>query len=90
MSWTPDPSRWTAPAPADEATYAPEEVFEAGLRNHHIANTAYPIAHQRTFKPYRVARSAQREVALRGLSGFEDMCLYVHVPFCETRCSFCE
>ena len=90
MSWTPDPSRWTPPAPADEATYAPEEVFEAGLRNHHIANTAYPIAHQRTFKPYRVARSAQREVALRGLSGFEDMCLYVHVPFCETRCSFCE
>jgi len=84
------PTRWRAPAPADRARYDPADVFAAGLRNHHIANTAYPIAHQRTFKPYRVARRDQREVALSGLSGFEDMCLYVHVPFCETRCSFCE
>ena len=90
MDWTPNETKWRAPAPADLERHAPEAVFEAGLRNHHIANTAYPIAHQQTFKPYRVPRSEQREVARAGLSGFDDMCLYVHVPFCETRCSFCE
>ena len=31
----------------------PEAVFEAGLRNHNIANTAYPIAHRRTIWRYR-------------------------------------
>ncbi|MFV8752314.1 coproporphyrinogen-III oxidase family protein [Nannocystaceae bacterium ST9] len=81
---------WRSPSPADAARHEPEQVFEAGLRNHHIANTAYPIAHQSTFKPYRIARADHFERAVAGLSGFEDMCLYVHVPFCETRCSFCE
>ncbi len=90
MAWNPTPETWRSPAPADMARYAPEQVFEAGLRNHHIANTAYPIAHQRTFKPYRVPRADHLERVRAGFSGFEDMCLYVHVPFCETRCSFCE
>ncbi|WP_146158221.1 coproporphyrinogen-III oxidase family protein [Enhygromyxa salina] len=90
MTWTPTPTTWRAPAPADTMSYPPAEVFAAGLRNHHIANTAYPIAHQQTFKPYRVPRSEHLDVTRAGLSGFENMCLYVHVPFCETRCSFCE
>ncbi|HLT38191.1 MAG TPA: coproporphyrinogen-III oxidase family protein [Enhygromyxa sp.] len=90
MTWTPTPERWRAPVAADAARYSPTEVFAAGLRNHHIANTAYPIAHQRTFKPYRVARGDHLQVTQAGFSGFADMCLYVHVPFCETRCSFCE
>lgn len=89
-NWNPIPETWRAPAPADAVSYPPAQVFEAGLRNHHIANTAYPIAHQQTFKPYRVPRSEHLGVTQAALSGFEDMCLYVHVPFCETRCSFCE
>lgn len=88
--WNPTPESWRPPAPADAVRYPPSDVFEAGLRNHHIANTAYPIAHEQTFKPYRVPRSNHLEVARAGLSGFTDMCLYVHIPFCETRCSFCE
>jgi oxygen-independent coproporphyrinogen-3 oxidase len=65
-------------------------VFEAGLRNHHIANTAYPIAHQQTFAPYRIARAEQQATTIEAFAGIDELCLYVHVPFCETRCSFCE
>jgi oxygen-independent coproporphyrinogen-3 oxidase len=90
MDWTPTPTLWRPPAPADAARYSPAAVFEAGLRNHHVANTAYPIAHQQTFKPYRVGRSDHLAVTRASFSGFADLCLYVHVPFCETRCSFCE
>lgn len=90
MNWTPTPDRWRPPVPADAVRHAPAEVFEAGLRNHHIANTAYPIAHQQTFKPYRVARADHLPITQAAFSGYADMCLYVHVPFCETRCSFCE
>ena len=89
-AWDPHPGAWRSPSPADSLRHEPGDVFAAGLRNHHIANTAYPIAHQRTFKPYRVPREDHLERAVAGLSGFEDLCLYVHVPFCETRCSFCE
>ncbi len=91
----PTPWTWRDPAPHDHAAFDPRDVFAAGLRNHHIANTAYPIAHQVTWKPYRIARPDHVEVASRGLArgadgGYDDMCLYVHVPFCEVRCSFCE
>ena len=89
-AWDPHPGAWRSPSAADSVRHEPADVFAAGLRNHHIANTAYPIAHQRTFKPYRVPREDHLERAVAGLSGFEDLCLYVHVPFCETRCSFCE
>lgn len=88
--WNPEPGCWREPAPADQRSFDPEDVFAAGLRNHHIANTAYPIAHQQTFKPYRVGRPDHQAVTRAALAGFDDMCLYVHVPFCETRCSFCE
>jgi oxygen-independent coproporphyrinogen III oxidase len=90
MSWTPTPDRWRPPSSADALRHPPAEVFAAGLRNHHIANTAYPIAHQQTFKPYRVGRSEHARVVESAFADLEDMCLYVHVPFCETRCSFCE
>jgi oxygen-independent coproporphyrinogen-3 oxidase len=90
MSWNPTPDRWRAPVAADAAQYDPADVFAAGLRNHHVANTAYPIAHGQTFSPYRVPRSGHPEVVSRSFEGLRDLCLYVHVPFCETRCAFCE
>jgi oxygen-independent coproporphyrinogen-3 oxidase len=36
---------WNEPSPADQQHYPPRDIFEAGLRHHHIANTAYPINH---------------------------------------------
>lgn len=84
------PTIWAEPSPADREHHDPQRVFEAGLRNHHVANTAYPIAHQRTFAPYRLRRQQHLERSIAAFSGVRDLCLYVHVPFCETRCSFCE
>ncbi len=82
--------RWAAPSDADNRVFDPAVVFAAGLRNHHICNTAYPIAHESTWKPYRVGRRESDAVAARAWQGIDDLCLYVHVPFCHVRCSFCE
>jgi oxygen-independent coproporphyrinogen III oxidase len=49
---------WKEPAAADQARYDPATVFEAGERNHHISNTAYPIAHNKTWGPYRISDRA--------------------------------
>lgn len=87
-------SSWANPTLEDDAVYSPEQVFEAGLRHHHTANTAYPIAHSKTFRPYRVKRTPdQAEIHDRvqaAYSNLKEMMLYVHVPFCEQRCQFCE
>jgi oxygen-independent coproporphyrinogen-3 oxidase len=80
---------WREPSADDARRFDPADVFQAGLRNHHVSNTAYPIAHERTWRPYRVHPDAAGERACRAWEGIDDLCLYVHVPFCETRCSFC-
>ncbi len=87
---SPRPSRWVAPSPDDAVRCDPADVFAAGERNHHISNTAYPIAHERTWAPYRQTRDAYDAVVADAFSDVDDFCLYVHVPFCEVRCSFCE
>ena len=76
---------WTAPVVADRRTFDPAEVFAAGLRNHHIANTAYPIAHNETWGPYRVRRAGMDAAAARAWEGINALGLYVHIPFCKTQ-----
>jgi len=86
--------QWAEPVEADNVRYDVEPVFAAGMRHHHTANTAYPIGHNQTFRPYRVRRlrdqEAMKEVLVGSYGSLKEMMLYVHVPFCHTRCQFCE
>ena len=86
----PGTERCARPVAADEMVFAPADVFAAGERNHHISNTAYPIAHRETFWPYRVERERHVEIVKDAFAGLDEICLYSHIPFCETRCYFCE
>jgi len=81
---------WHTPSPADQRRHDPETIFRAGLRHHHIANTAYPINHNWTMKPYRVPRRDFDAVTAAAWQGIDRLGLYVHIPFCQARCSFCE
>jgi oxygen-independent coproporphyrinogen-3 oxidase len=81
---------WKTTSPRDQIQYAPAEIFEAGLELHHIANTAYPIGHVTTMRPYRVPRHENQDFVPRPWSEVDRLGLYVHIPFCEARCGFCE
>lgn len=80
---------WAEPTAADRASFPPAEVFAAGLHQHHLANTAYPIAHGETWRPYRVPRAAVEATTRAAFAPLDALCLYVHVPFCAARCAFC-
>ena len=82
--------QWHPTAPDDQTRYEPAEIFTAGLAMHPIANTAYPIGHIATMRPYRVPRSEVQAIAPLAWEGIDHLGLYVHIPFCEARCGFCE
>jgi oxygen-independent coproporphyrinogen-3 oxidase len=82
--------KWNKSSVADQQTYAPQQIFEAGLRQHHIANTAYPINHNWTMKSYRVRRPDFERITAQAWQGIDTLGLYVHIPFCQHRCNFCE
>jgi oxygen-independent coproporphyrinogen-3 oxidase len=81
---------YNTPAPLDQTAFDPLSVFNAGLYSHHIANTAYPIGHLTTMRPYRLPRSEVQSFAPLAWEGIQRLGLYVHIPFCEQRCGFCE
>lgn len=81
---------WNTTAPLDQNHPDPADVFRAGMEMHHIANTAYPIGHISTMRPYKIDRSQVQTFTPLPWEGIDRLGLYMHVPFCEVRCGFCE
>lgn len=88
---------WNHLSCTDQQSFSPADVFAAGLRHHHIANTAYPIHHSTTMRHYRVPAvsagstgSPAEETAIAAWQQADRLGLYIHVPFCAARCKYCE
>lgn len=81
---------WHPTADLDKMSFEPASIFAAGLHLHHISNTAYPIGHVTTMRPYKVPRSKVQETAPSAWGDIQQLGLYVHIPFCQARCGFCE
>ena len=67
-----------------------KEIFDRGIRFHHYCNTAYPLrpnslAEYEVHDPNEVA-----DVVKKNIEAQDELCLYVHIPYCQSRCRFCE
>ena len=66
------------------------DIFDRGIKFHHYCNTAYPLrpnslAQYEVHDPESIFR-----VVKKNIEDQAELCLYVHVPFCQSRCKFCE
>ena len=66
------------------------EIFERGIKFHHYCNTAYPLR-PNSLAQYEVHNNENiYNVVKRNIEQQGELCLYVHIPFCQARCKFCE
>ncbi len=66
------------------------EIFDRGIKFHHYCNTAYPLR-PNSLAQYEVNSADEiYSVVKRNIEQQEELCLYVHIPFCQSRCKFCE
>lgn len=66
------------------------EVFERGIKFHHYCNTAYPLR-PNSLEQYNIHNTSDiYDVVKRNIEQQKELCLYVHIPFCQARCKFCE
>ena len=65
-------------------------IFERGIKFHHYCNTAYPLR-PTSLKQYELEDTDEiYKVVKENIESLEEICLYVHIPFCQARCKFCE
>lgn len=67
-----------------------QEVYENGLLYHHYANTAYPLT-PHSFLQYKLKDEREiRSFVESQWKSASELSLYIHIPFCQSRCKFCE
>ncbi|SCY12788.1 oxygen-independent coproporphyrinogen-3 oxidase [Lachnospiraceae bacterium XPB1003] len=67
-----------------------KEIFDRGIKFHHYCNTAYPLR-PTSLAQYEIHDDREiYEAVKRNIESQEELCLYVHIPFCQARCRFCE
>ena len=68
----------------------PKQLFDTGLQYHHYANTAYPLT-PGSFRSFRINEQEKHLDFLKSeWAKAKEFSIYVHIPFCKTRCKFCE
>lgn len=66
------------------------EISERGIKFHHYCNTAYPLR-ANSLAQYEVHNTDEvYKVVKENIEQQKELCLYVHIPFCQSRCKFCE
>ncbi len=66
------------------------EIFDRGIKFHHYCNTAYPLR-PNSLAQYELHDTKEiYELVRENIEKQEEICLYVHIPFCQARCRFCE
>ncbi|MBQ7012604.1 MAG: radical SAM protein [Oscillospiraceae bacterium] len=66
------------------------EIFERGIKFHHYCNTAYPLR-PNSLAQYELHNTTEiYDTVKRNIQKQDELCLYVHIPFCQARCKFCE
>ncbi len=66
------------------------EIFERGIKFHHYCNTAYPLR-PNSLAQYELHDNSEIYEAVKwNIQKQDELCLYVHIPFCQARCKFCE
>ena len=66
------------------------DIFERGIKFHHYCNTAYPLR-ANSLAQYELHDNQEIfNCVKQNIESLDELCLYVHVPFCQARCKFCE
>ena len=67
-----------------------EKLYKKGLGMHHITNTAYPLTPASLYQ-HKITDNEDIKILLKkDIESCDELSLYVHIPFCQNRCKFCE